>query len=257
MILKNEAPVFNYTEIAHAIKAASRIVVLSGAGISTASGIPDFRTEGSGLWSTVEPMEFASLSAFRTQPEKFFAWARPLFQNIANAIPNPAHLALAAMEQVGLHITVITQNIDGLHQEAGSTRVIEVHGSINSLTCTCCFRKFSSTIYMGAFLENQKIPYCPDCNNILKPDAILFEEQLPHQPWREAQTAVNECDVMLVTGSSLEVLPIAGLPMKALHTGAQLIVLNNAPTYIDASASHVIYEDLAIALPKIADELQS
>lgn len=200
-------------------------------------------------------MEYASLSAFRTQPEKFFQWVRPLFREISSARPNPAHLALAELERLGLNLTIITQNIDGLHQKAGSTRVIEVHGSIRTLTCTCCFRTYESQSFLRDFLDNEQMPVCPHCHNLLKPDTILFQEQLPRQPWLAAQQAAQECDLMMVVGSSLEVLPIAGLPMKAINNGARLIVLNNTPTYLDQSATHVLNEDLAIALPRIAHEL--
>lgn len=231
---------------------ARRVVVLTGAGISTPSGIPDFRSEGTGLWSRDEPMEFASLSTFRTHPEKFFNWFRPLADRIFNALPNSAHLALAEMEKAGMAQTIITQNIDTLHQKAGSKHVIETHGTMQTLSCTCCYRKYDAQDFLEAYIEHGTIPLCRNCEGILKPDVILFGEQLPQTAWIEAQRAVRNCDLMVVAGSSLEVLPVAGLPMQAIDRGAHLIVINNTSTYINVRADVVIMDDVAKTLPDIA-----
>jgi NAD-dependent deacetylase len=238
-------------DAAELFRNAQRVVVLTGAGISTPSGIPDFRSEGSGLWSRDEPMEVASLSTFRTAPERFFHWFRPLAGQIFYALPNPAHQALAAYEQAGYSKTVLTQNIDGLHQKAGSSHVVELHGTLRTLSCAQCYRQFASEIFLKPFIENGTIPRCPDCNGILKPDVILFGEQLPQSAWQAAQRAVRRCDLMLVAGSSLEVLPVAGLPLQALDRGAHLIVVNNTPTYVNVRADIVITEDVATTLPEI------
>ncbi|NJC98672.1 MAG: RNA polymerase subunit sigma [Anaerolineales bacterium] len=239
-------------DAAQLFRQSKRVVVLTGAGISTPSGIPDFRSEGSGLWSRDEPMEVASLNTFRTHPERFFNWFRPLAGQIFNARPNPAHEALAELERAGIAQTIVTQNIDGLHQKAGSRHVIEMHGTMKTLSCTSCFRQFESTSYISAFIENGSIPTCPSCNGILKPDVILFGEQLPQAAWFESQSAARQCDLMLVAGSSLEVLPVAGLPMQALDRGAHLIILNNTPTYLNVRADVVIMDDVATILPDIA-----
>ena len=231
---------------------ARRVVVLTGAGISTPSGIPDFRSEGTGLWSRDEPMEFASLSTFRTHPEKFFNWFRPLAGRIFNAQPNSAHLALAEMEKAGMAQTIVTQNIDALHQKAGSKQVIETHGTMQTLSCTCCYGKYDAHDFLEAYIEHGTIPLCRNCNGILKPDVILFGEQLPQSAWIEAQRAVRNCDLMVVAGSSLEVLPVAGLPMQAVDRGAHLIVINNTSTYINVRADVVIMDDVAKILPDIA-----
>lgn len=239
-------------DAAELLRKAKRAVVLTGAGISTPSGIPDFRSEGKGLWSRDEPLEVASLTTFRTAPERFFQWFRPLAGQIFYAEPNAAHLALTHLEQAGHVKTIITQNIDALHQKAGSTCVVETHGTMQTLTCTRCYRKFESERYLRGFIDHGELPTCPECNGILKPDVILFGEQLPHAAWVTAQRAARQCDLMLVAGSSLEVLPVAGLPMQAIDHGAHLIVVNNTPTYVNVRADIVIMENVASILPEIA-----
>jgi len=234
---------------------SKRIVALTGAGLSTPSGIPDFRSEGTGLWSRDEPMEVASLSSFRVAPERFYAWFRPLAGCIVNAEPNPAHLALANLERAGrLHVT-LTQNIDVLHQKAGAGRVVELHGSMATMSCTQCFQQVASNDYISPFIVAGAIPRCPKCGAILKPDVILFGEQLPQKAWLEAQREARQCDLMLVAGSSLEVLPVAGLPMQALDRGAHLIIINNTPTYLNVRADLVFMEDVASILPAIAERV--
>ncbi len=196
-------------------------------------------------------MDVASLNTFRTHPERFFAWFRPLANQIFDAKPNSAHEALTEMEQAGIAQTVVTQNIDGLHQKAGSTCVIELHGTIHTSSCTECFKRVKSVQHLQAYIDDGKIPRCESCNGILKPDVILFGEQLPQTAWMEAQSAARQCDLMLVAGSSLEVLPVAGLPMQALDRGAHLIVINNTPTYVNIRADVVISDDVAAVIPKI------
>jgi NAD-dependent deacetylase len=237
------------------IRNCRRAVVLTGAGISTPSGIPDFRSTESGLWSHFDPFEVASLNSFRYNPEKFFNWIRPLALDMNAAQPNPAHLALARLEQEGYLKAVITQNIDGLHQRAGSGRVLEVHGSMGSLTCVSCYAKFEAQDHIQPFLEQGVIPRCPDCQSVLKPDVVLFGEQLPVRTWLQAQETSKNCDVMIVAGSSLEVLPVAGLPMRALENGAHLIIINQTQTYIDVRADVVFHEDVTEIIPRIVEEV--
>jgi len=171
---------------------------------------------------------------------------------IFNAQPNPAHTALADLERAGTPQTIITQNIDTLHQKAGSKHVIEMHGTMQTLTCTSCYRRVDAADFLGPLIEDGTIPLCLNCNGILKPDVILFGEQLPQTALFKAQTAVRECDLMVVAGSSLEVLPVAGLPMQAIDRGAHLIVINNTSTYINVRADVVIMDDVATSLPDIA-----
>ena len=239
-------------DAAELVRKAKRAVVLTGAGISTPSGIPDFRSEGTGLWSRDEPLEVASLTTFRTAPERFFEWFRPLAGQIFYARANAAHEALAQLEQAGYVKTIITQNIDALHQKAGSQCVVETHGTMKTLSCTNCYHRFEAELFLKTFIDEGRIPTCSHCNGILKPDVILFGEQLPHAAWITAQRAARQCDLMLVAGSSLEVLPVAGLPMQALDRGAHLIIVNNTPTYVNVRADVVIKNNVASILPEIA-----
>lgn len=237
------------------IRQSKHAVILTGAGISTPSGIPDFRSTGSGLWSKDEPMEVASLSAFRTNPRRFFEWFRPLANQMFLAMPNSAHMAIAELEQRGFIKSIITQNIDTLHQKAGSRAVIETHGTLQTLTCTQCYHQVQAQEYIAAFVETGEMPHCPKCAQALKPDVILFGEQLPQAAWFAAQRAARACDLMLVAGSSLEVLPVAGLPMQALDRGAHLIIINNTPTYLNVRADVAILDDVVEALPAITQRV--
>jgi NAD-dependent deacetylase len=237
------------------LRQSKHTVLLTGAGISTPSGIPDFRSTGTGLWSRDEPLEVASLTTFRTAPELFFQWFRPLASQIYNAQPNPAHLALAGLERAGFIRSTITQNVDILHQKAGSQNVIELHGTMRTLTCSQCYHREEAAMHLDVFVGNGTLPRCALCGNVLKPDVILFGEQLPQAAWFKAQREARQCNLMLVVGSSLEVLPAAGLPMQALDRGAHLIVVNNAPTYINVRADAVFSEDVALIIPAIAEKV--
>jgi NAD-dependent deacetylase len=145
-------------DAAELVRKAKRAVVLTGAGISTPSGIPDFRSEGTGLWAREEPLEVASLNTFRTVPERFFEWFRPLAGQIFFAKANPAHVALAQLEHAGYIKTIITQNIDGPHQKAGSTCVVDTHGTMRTLTCTSCYQKYEAEVYLKPFIDEGRIP---------------------------------------------------------------------------------------------------
>jgi NAD-dependent deacetylase len=237
---------------AELIRQAKYTVALTGAGISTPSGIPDFRSEGKGLWARDEPLEVASQTTFRTHPEKFFDWFRPLADSIISARPNPAHLALTELQEHNKLASIITQNIDILHQKAGAKQVVEIHGTLATLTCTQCYQKFDYQPYLAAFIEHDHLPYCTKCNALLKPDVILFGEQLPQKAWYQAQLEARKCDLMIVIGSSLEVLPVAGLPMQAVDRGAHLIIINHSPTYLSVRADINIYKDVAQVMPAIA-----
>lgn len=244
-------------DAAELFRRARRAVALTGAGISTPSGIPDFRSAGTGLWSRDEPMEVASLSTFRTSPERFFNWFHPLAGRVRSAEPNAAHIALAELEALGRLQAIVTQNIDALHQKAGSRNVIEMHGTWRRVSCTGCFKDFDSEPFLQPYLDDGTMPLCPSCNAVLKPDVILFGEQLPQAAWMEAQRAARQCDLMLVAGSSLEVLPVAGLPVQALDRGAHLIIVNNTPTYLDERADVLIMDDVAAILPEIAKRVRN
>jgi NAD-dependent deacetylase len=236
---------------AELICTARHVIALTGAGISTPSGIPDFRSAHSGLWSKVNPFLVASLQVFRIRPQLFFDWVRPLVQVLLDAVPNPAHLALAQLEQMGRLKAIITQNIDNLHQKAGSRNVIEVHGHMRQATCIRCYNQVPTDTLLPHFLESSELPRCARCGSVLKPNVILFGEQLPVKEMNAARQAASACDLMLIAGSSLDVLPAADLPYIARDHGAQVIVINQQPTRIDELASVVIREDVAVALPNI------
>lgn len=240
---------------ANLIKKSNCTVTLTGAGISTPSGIPDFRSPGIGLWTRVQPQEVASLSTFRHNPEQFYLWFHPLAIQIFTAKPNSAHLALAKLQAAGYISTIITQNIDGLHMRAGSINVLEVHGTLDTLSCTNCYRQIPSSEIMEEYISNCAIPHCRVCGSILKPDIILYEEQLPVKTWIKAEEACRNCELLLVTGTSLEVMPSAKLPVQAMDHGAHLIIINNAQTYMDVRADIVIRADVAEALPQIMNEV--
>jgi len=233
------------------LRAAQSTVVLTGAGISTESGIPDFRSPESGLWKTADPIEVASLIGFRRNPQHFYEWVRPLVRNMLNAEPNPAHYALAQLEEMGLLTTLITQNIDMLHERAGSRHILELHGHLRTATCVECFRKYPVDGFLDRFLETGELPRCPHDNGLLKPDVVLFGEALPFKELQAARRVAQEADLMLVAGSSLEVAPASELPLTALAYGARLIIVNIGRTYLDDQADVVIHENAATVLPAI------
>jgi NAD-dependent deacetylase len=227
-------------------------VVLSGAGISTASGIPDFRSPGSGLWHKDDPFQVASLTAFKYTPEKFFDWLRPLAKTIWQAKPNPAHIALAQLEKAGRIKAIITQNIDGLHQAGGAANVIELHGSAASLTCLSCHSAYPISEFIQPFIFAGEVPHCPNCSNLLKPDIILFEEMLPMGAWAQAQQHCENAELILVIGSSLEVTPASSLPIYALENGSHLIINNFSSTYLDGRADVLLPINIVEAIPELA-----
>jgi len=238
---------------------AEYAVALTGAGISTPSGIPDFRSEESGLWNDPHAQYIASIMGFRMDPEAFYKWIRPFTAKIVAAFPNPAHEALARLERLGRLKSVITQNIDMLHSRAGTQNVYELHGHLREATCLSCFTVYPTEGLIHEFLNNPslKVLYCPKCNGILKPNVILFNEALPARALEAAERDARRCDVMLVTGSSLEVYPAADLPRRALNHGAKLILVNYEETPYDKYAEVTIHGDVADVLPRIAQLVEA
>ncbi len=228
-------------------------IALTGAGISTPSGIPDFRSPSYGLWARYDPFEVASLWGFREHPERFYDWSRSLIDTVRNARPNPAHIALARLEEAGYLYAIITQNIDSLHQKAGARRVIPVHGHVETATCLDCGAKYPIGEELWEMVKRGEIPRCPKCGGLLKPDVVLFGELLPYEELKAAQQEALLCDLMLVAGSSLMVMPAADLPLLAKKRGSKLILVNLQWTTVDGKADLVIREDVAKALPAIAD----
>jgi NAD-dependent deacetylase len=234
------------------VKEARHLVVFTGAGISTPSGIPDFRSKGSGLWEKSDPMEVASLSTFRSDPKRFWDWKRPLLRQIWQAKPNAAHFALAELEKTGRLKAIVTQNIDGLHQKAGTKTVLELHGSVETMSCQGCGRQFPSAQFQTMIEQTEEMPRCARCGEVMKPDIVLFEEMLPQTVWNAAEKHCARADVLIVIGSSLEVWPAAALPEKALLNGAHLIIVNLTPTHLDPRAKIILPKDAAVMLPLIS-----
>lgn len=233
---------------------SSYLVVFTGAGISTPSGIPDFRSPESGLWEKYDPFEVASIWAFRHQPEVFFDWIRSLSVQADTAKPNHAHLALAVLENRGIVKSVITQNIDSLHQMAGSKKVFELHGSARTATCPHCGKKHQQEYFRRMIMEAQGIPRCGRCGKIIKPDVVLFGEDLPHDAWDGAYQECLQADLVFVVGSSLEVYPANSLPETAIRNGADLIINNLSPTHLDQHADVLLKMDVTEgigALPEL------
>ncbi len=236
---------------------AQYAVALTGAGLSTPSGIADFRSPDTGLWENFDPMEVATFQAFRRRPADFFNWIRPLARQMFEAQPNLAHHALAHLELAGRVQQIVTQNIDGLQQRAGAQHVIELHGDIFTGTCVDCYAVYPSAEFQEQFINAGRIPICPRCGGVIKPNVILFGEALPVQALMAARRAVANCDVLLIAGSSLEVAPAADLPMLARSRQAQLIIVNQGPTYMDDYCDVLIRDDVALALPAIAAQCLS
>ena len=233
------------------LKSARHAVALTGAGISTPSGIPDFRSPGTGEWAKLDPLDVVSLTTFHRDPARFYAWLRPLIVKMAVAKPNPAHNALAELERMGNLQAVLTQNIDELHQEAGSKNVIELHGSLETLSCPTCKRTISGDACYQNFINENVMPRCTVCGSILKPDIVFYQENLPEKAWFTAVHYAEQADVFLVVGTSLEVMPVSSLPIYALENRAKIIILNFSSTYFDNQATISIKDNIAFVLPEI------
>ena len=222
--------------LASLLRGSSSTVVLTGAGVSVPSGIPDFRTPGEGLWEKVNPFEVAHIDAFHSDTARFWRYYRPRFHELGSKLPNPAHEAIAELERRGLVKAVVTQNIDRLHRAAGSRRVIEVHGSIETSSCTTCGASVGID-EVEALFGDEEIALCAGCGGKVKPDVVLFGELLPATAMAEATALCEAADLVLCVGSSLEVYPVAGLPSIALNRGAQLAIVTKGSTPYDRDAT--------------------
>lgn len=240
------------------IRDAKNVVAFTGAGISTPSGIPDFRSADSGLWQDADPQRVASIYGFRREPQAFFDWVRPLIETTMNAEPNPAHDALVTLENCGKLGAVITQNIDMLHTKAGNSVVHELHGHMRTATCISCFEQIPAEPIIEKVMKDGKVPRC-GCGHegVLKPDVILFGEQLPYQVLLDAKKAARAADFMLVVGSSLEVAPASDIPLIAKRHGAKVVIVNNEPTIMDRFADKVLLGDAAEILPAVINQLET
>jgi NAD-dependent deacetylase len=239
--------------LADLIRERQPCVVLTGAGVSTESGIPDFRS-ATGLWAQFDPLEYGSIEAFRRDPVKVWSFYKPRVSMLTDAEPNPAHLALAELERHGLVQAVVTQNIDLLHERAGSREVVEVHGSIRTATCPGCGVQYD----LGQVLEllaDADAPVCSACWAVVKPDVVFFGELLPPEAIDRAYELARAAALMLVVGSALEVYPIAGLPEETLAAGGKLAIINRGPTPYDARANLRIDGSAGEVLPAVVAAL--
>jgi NAD-dependent deacetylase len=254
----DEDVIIQIQEAARLIQSASYVVGFTGAGASTDSGIPDFRSPDSGLWQNADPMTVASIYGFRHNPQGFYDWVRPLSDVTINAEPNPAHHALMDLERMGYLKSIVTQNIDMLHSRVGHKTIYELHGHMRTATCIHCFEKYDGEAILTDFLETGNVPYCDECKRgVLKPDVILFGEQLPIRELQGAQKEARLCDLMIIIGSSLEVAPASDIPILARRTGAKLIIVNLEQTPVDSMAEVVINERAAHILPEIIRQIET
>jgi NAD-dependent deacetylase len=242
-------------QLASLIRARGPAVVLTGAGMSTESGIPDFRS-ASGIWADVDPFEVASIDAFRRDPIRVWRWYGPRIGGLLAAEPNRGHVALAALECSGHVRAVVTQNIDLLHTRAGSADVIEVHGSIARFPCLACGGVETLEAVL-AQLETQEAPLCSSCAEIVKPGVVMFGELLPAAAMERAERLASEAGLLLVVGSSLQVWPVAGLPGDTVRAGGALAVLNLEETPYDASAELVVRGPSGPVLDEVASALDA
>jgi NAD-dependent deacetylase len=240
--------------LASLIRDANSVVALTGAGISVPSGIPDFRTPGKGLWEKVDPMKVAHIDAFHRDTREFWRFYRPRFNELSDKRPNPAHNVLAELEATGRLDAIITQNIDRLHSKAGSDRVIEVHGSIATSSCTSCSASYPLE-NVGELFDDDGVATCACCMGKVKPDVVLFGELLPEAAMAEAQSLCAGADVLLCVGSSLEVYPVAGLPEVTLASGGQIAIITQGPTPYDGEAAVKLDGDVVAELEALVSEL--
>jgi len=231
---------------------SERALVFTGAGISTESGIPDFRSPG-GLWTRFQPIEFSEFLA--SEEKRIEAWRRKfgMDEKLGKPKPNAGHKAITRLMQMGKVSHVITQNIDNLHQDSGSSPVIELHGNGTYALCLSCQKRYEIADIKRAFMKEEKAPICSDCGGIVKSATISFGQAMPELEMAAASEAVQQCDLFLAIGSSLQVYPAAGFPILAKRIGAKLIILNREPTDLDDLADLTLHEEIGAVLSKAAD----
>ncbi len=247
------APAAGTARLAELIREARSVVALTGAGISVPSGIPDFRTPRTGLWERVNPMEVAHIDAFREDPVRFWSFYGERFASLADKQPNGAHRALVALERRGLLDGVVTQNIDMLHRRAGTRELVEVHGSIATCSCPGCGGENGGGVELEQVrarlaADAEGVPRCADCDGPLKPDVVLFGELLSAPVLQRARELCEGADVLLCVGSSLEVHPVAGLPLLTREAGGAVAILTQGPTPLDDVADVRLRGDVVVEL---------
>ena len=231
-------------------------IVLTGAGISTESGIPDFRGDD-GIWKKYPIETFGTLKSLLADPSKFWKMAQEFAPTLFNAKPNPGHFAITELEKLNIVKAIITQNVDELHQNAGSILVYEVHGSINRYTCMGCRASYTKEQVLRKLKKEKGLPPSYDyCSVPLKPSVVLFGENLPNFEKYMSIDLAKKSDVMLIAGSSLSVAPICDLPIYTLNGGGKLLIVNDQPTHLDGKAEIVINNKTGVILPLIVEEIK-
>ena len=247
-------------QVAEMLLQHSPCVALTGAGLSTRSGLPDFRSPGKGLWARLEKMpESASvvmtLQGFKEHPKAFYSRFRLFLEKILSAKPNPAHTALADLEARGYIQAIITMNGDMLHQKAGSQRVIEMHGTLATATCISCYQSDDGMLHWHPYLESGEIPRCYHCGGIMKPDVILTGEQLPVKMVMQAKKLLGKSKMILAIGTSFAGGPVMRWVENACEQGKKIVIINLTPTLLDTVAEVVIQADVVEVLPALVEEL--
>jgi NAD-dependent deacetylase len=245
--------------LAGLVREARSVVALTGAGISVPSGIPDFRSPGTGLWERVDPMEVAHVDAFARDPVAFWGFYAERFTTLEDKRPNGAHLALVQMERAGMLDAVVTQNVDMLHRKAGTHELIEVHGSIASCSCSACGLSEPLADVRERLRADREagdgVPRCRECGAAMRPDVVLFGELLPAGALARAEQLCLGADVLLCIGSSLEVHPVASLPLLTHRSGGAVAIITQGPTPLDAIAAVRADGDVEADLRVLAGEL--
>ncbi len=241
------------------IQSSRKILVFTGAGLSTESGIPDFRSPG-GVWDKYDPSDFyfQNFLSSETSREKYWRMSTEMYETIRDAKPNRAHTAIRKLEEMGRLLAVVTQNIDHLHHKADHSpeKIIELHGTAVTVSCLSCKKPYNRDDIQERIRSGVKAPFCDDCGGFLKPDTVSFGQAMPEEEMNRAMICAHEADLCMVMGSSLVVYPAASVPVEAVRSGASLIIINRDPTPFDGQADLVVHASVSDALEQMLEGLQ-
>ena len=240
------------------LRSSQKILIFTGAGLSTDSGIPDFRSPG-GVWEKYDPSDFyfQNFISSETSREKYWKMSTEMYETIKDAKPNRAHMAIRKLEEMGKLLAIVTQNIDHLHHKAGNSpeKIIELHGTAVTVSCLSCKKPYDRDEVQERIRSGIKAPSCDDCGGILKPDTVSFGQAMPEEEMSKAMMCARQSDLCIVLGSSLVVYPAASVPIQAVRGGASLMIINRDPTPHDAQADLVIHDSVSDALEQMLNAL--